>query len=124
MRAAAIFFFARVIRAAMVGSLTRKARATSAVVSPQSSRRVSATCASGASAGWQQVKISRSRSSGNAVVLGGRRRGLVLDQQRQRPAQRRLAPEQVERPAPGHRGQPGAGPGRDARSAQAVSACA
>jgi hypothetical protein len=30
---------------------------------PQTSRSVSATCASGASAGWQQVKIRRRRSS-------------------------------------------------------------
>ena len=37
-----IFFFARVTRAAIVGSLTRKARATSAVVRPQTSRSVSA----------------------------------------------------------------------------------
>ena len=37
--------------------------AISSVVRPQTSRSVSATCASGASAGWQQVKISRSRSS-------------------------------------------------------------
>ena len=46
MRAMAIFFLARVMRAAMVDSLTRKARATSAVVSPQTRRRVNATCAS------------------------------------------------------------------------------
>src|SRR6266704_884586 len=64
MRATAIFFLALVIRAAMVDSLTRKARAISAVVSPHSSRRVSATWASWASAGWQQVNTSRSRSSG------------------------------------------------------------
>ena len=31
-------------------------------------RRVSATCASVASAGWQQVKTSSSRSSGKVVV--------------------------------------------------------
>ena len=49
--ATAIFFLARVMRAAMVASLTRNARATSAVVTPQTSRRVSATCACGASAG-------------------------------------------------------------------------
>ena len=42
---------------------TRKARAISAVVSPASVRRVSATRASSDRAGWQQVKISRSRSS-------------------------------------------------------------
>ena len=64
MRAAAIFFLARVIRAAMAGSETRKALATSPVVSPHSRRSVSATRAPAASAGWQQVKIRRSRSSG------------------------------------------------------------
>src|SRR6266702_4083644 len=42
MRATAIFFLALVIRAAMVDSLTRKARAIPAVVSPHRSRRVSA----------------------------------------------------------------------------------
>ena len=46
MRAMAIFFLARVMRAAIVASLTRNARATSAVVSPQSRRSVSATWAS------------------------------------------------------------------------------
>ena len=67
MRAAEIFFFARVTRAAIVGSLTRKACAISVVVSPHTSRRVSATCASRASAGWQQVKTRRSRSSGSTL---------------------------------------------------------
>ena len=38
----AIFFFARVIRAAIVGSVTRNARAMSGTGSPQTSRRVSA----------------------------------------------------------------------------------
>src|SRR5882757_9353450 len=47
----------------MVGSVTRNDRATSWVDRPQRSRSVSATCASVESAGWQQVKISRSRSS-------------------------------------------------------------
>ena len=51
MRAAAMFFLARVIWAAMVDSETRKALATSPVVSPHSSRNVSATRASAASAG-------------------------------------------------------------------------
>src|SRR6266545_628281 len=64
MRATAIFFLALVIRAAMVVSLTRKARAISVVVSPHSSRSVSATWASSARAGWQHVNTSRSRSSG------------------------------------------------------------
>src|SRR5512132_3502616 len=50
----------------MVGSATRNARATWVVDRPPSSRRVSATCAWVESAGWQQVKMSRSRSSGTA----------------------------------------------------------
>ncbi len=64
MRAAEIFFLARVTRAAMVGSETRKAWAISAVDRPHTSRRVRATWASRASAGWQQVNTRRSRSSG------------------------------------------------------------
>ena len=68
MRATEIFFFARVIRAAMVGSETRNARAMSGTLIPHTSRSVSATCASWASAGWQQMKISRSRSSGTASL--------------------------------------------------------
>ena len=54
---------ARVTRAAIVDSETRNARATSSVSTPHTNRRVSATCASRASAGWQQVKMSRNRSS-------------------------------------------------------------
>ena len=68
MLATLIFFLARVIRCAIVVSGTRNACAISATVSPPSSRRVSATRASGASAGWQQVKISRSRSSSTMPV--------------------------------------------------------
>ena len=62
-----IFCLARTSRLAIVGSLARNARAISAVVSPASVRRVSATRASSASAGWQQVNISRSRSSGTPL---------------------------------------------------------
>ena len=51
---------------------TRKARAISSVVRPHTSRSVSATWASGGSAGWQQVKISRSRSSSTLVLGSGR----------------------------------------------------
>ena len=47
---------------------TRNARAISSVSRPHRVRRVSATCASGASAGWQQVKIRRRRSSGISLV--------------------------------------------------------
>src|SRR5256886_3086958 len=68
MPAARILFFARPRRFAIVGSGTRKARAISSVVNPPSVRSVNATCASVASAGWQQVKTSSSRSSGNVVV--------------------------------------------------------
>ena len=64
MPAPAIFALARMIRCAIARSEIRNARATSAVVSPPSARRVSPTRASGASAGWQVVKIRRSRSSG------------------------------------------------------------
>ena len=71
MRAAAIFFLARVIRAAMVASGTRNARATSAVDRPQTSRSVSATWASRDSAGWQQVKTSRRRSSSGPGACSG-----------------------------------------------------
>ena len=49
--------------------LTRNARAISSVVSAHTSRSVSATCASKVSAGWQHVKISRSRSSSTASSL-------------------------------------------------------
>ena len=68
MWAPAILRFARVIRCAIVVSGTRNAAAISATVSPPSSRSVRATRASGASAGWQQVKISRSRSSSTGPV--------------------------------------------------------
>ena len=64
MPASRIFFLARTSRWASVGSGTRNARAISGVVRPPSVRRVSAIADSGASAGWQQVKISRSWSSG------------------------------------------------------------
>ena len=80
MLAALILRFARTRRWAIVGSVTRKARAISGVARPPRVRSVSATRASGASAGWQQVKISRRRSSGITgcvlwlVVLGGGRR--------------------------------------------------
>ena len=52
--------------------VVRNARAISSVVSPHTSRSVSATCASGVSAGWQQVKISRSRSSSSASSSSSR----------------------------------------------------
>ena len=115
MRAAEIFFLARVTRAAMVDSETRNAWAMSAVLIPQTSRRVSATWASRARAGWQQVKMSRSRSSGDHVrALLPRSVGVGLDQQRQLRAQCLLPAQRVDRLASGGRGEPGAGIGRDA----------
>src|SRR5205823_12611551 len=62
---------ARAIRRAIVVSCTRKARAISATVRPPSRRRVSATRASVASAGWQQVKTNLSRSSSTGPVGSG-----------------------------------------------------
>src|SRR4029450_10095227 len=66
MPASLIFRFARVSRPFMVSDSTRKARAISSVLRPPSARSVRATCASSASAGWQHMKISSSRSSGNS----------------------------------------------------------
>ncbi len=69
MPASRIFRFARTIRWARVASGTRNARAISGVVRPPRVRRVRATRASSASAGWQQVKTSRSRSSARRLSL-------------------------------------------------------
>src|SRR5215203_951793 len=70
MPALRILRLARTRRLAIVGSETRKARAISEVVSPASVLSVSATLASSASAGWQQVKIRRSRSSVTPLSSG------------------------------------------------------
>ena len=98
MPAARIFRFARTSRCAIVGSGTRNARAISSVVRPPSVRSVSATCASSASAGWQHVKISSSRSSANAVssmsssaAAPARRAGCVFSREGA------LAPDAVDR---------------------------
>lgn len=61
-----ILRLARVMRCPTVASGTRNAAAICAVVSPHTVRRVSAICAVRGSAGWQQVKMSFSRSSGSA----------------------------------------------------------
>ena len=95
------------MRCASVGAGVRNARAISSVVSPQTSRSVSATCASAASAGWQQVKIRRSRSSSTlsgsahaAGVVDARRRALVADRRARRSAaRRRMASIALNRPA-------------------------
>jgi len=58
-----IFCLERVSRFAIAASSTKKALAISATVRPPSNRRVRAIWALVARAGWQQVNISRSRSS-------------------------------------------------------------
>src|SRR5260370_715450 len=63
-RAVRILRLARTSRCAIVGAGTRNARAISSVVRPHSERSESATCASVASPGWQQVQIRRTRSPG------------------------------------------------------------
>src|SRR5215472_183627 len=67
MRAVTILRFARTMRWATARSWARKAWAIWDVVRPATARSVRATCASRASAGWQQVKIRRSRSSGSSA---------------------------------------------------------
>src|SRR5947207_5384277 len=71
MRAALILRLARARRVAIVGSVTRKERATSLVVRPPRRRSVSATCASVESAGWQHVKMRLRRSSCTGLVSSG-----------------------------------------------------
>ena len=56
-------FFARVILACTVAAGTRNALAISSLVSPPTTRRVSATRASRDSTGWQEMNISASTSS-------------------------------------------------------------
>src|SRR5712691_10284963 len=97
MRAALILRLARTRRTAMVCSVTRKDLATSLVERPPSSRRVSATCASVDSAGWQQVKMRRSRSSSTSPAspgmpgspLPGERTATSLSSSRPRDSRRR-----------------------------------
>ena len=116
---------ARTIRCAIAGSATRKARATSPVVSPPSARSVSATRASGASAGWQRgedqpqpVVWNRAHELGRFVLVAAAERpqlGLERDTARG-PAP--LGPDPVQRTIarggddPGRRvvGQPVRGP--------------
>src|ERR1700681_3927086 len=66
MCASTIFLLARTMRWATVTSLSRNALAISLVVNPATARSVSATWASCERAGWQHVKIRRSRSSASA----------------------------------------------------------
>ena len=113
MPASRILALARTSRWAIVGSATRKAAAISAVVSPPSRRSVRATRASMARAGWQHVKIRRSRSSRHGTLLVGdvgagghqpRRLSLAV-------VARRLAPPPVDRPVAGGGDDPPGGTG-------------
>src|SRR5829696_6505814 len=61
--AAAIVFLPRVMRACTVGTGTRNARAICSLDRPPTTRRVSATRASGESTGWQLTNISARTSS-------------------------------------------------------------
>ena len=125
-RAAAIFCFARVSRAAIVGSLTRKACATSGVATPQTSRSVERDLRLAA-----ERRMAADEDEPQPVVgerSGRRPRRLVLpvglDQQRQLRLERPAAPQQVERRplrdgdshAAGRSGTPSRGQVRSARS--------
>ena len=69
--AATIFFFARVMRAAIVGVDTRNRRAIWAVGVPMTSRSASADRDVGCSAGWQQSKTRARRSSSSSANRSG-----------------------------------------------------
>src|SRR5215472_15685067 len=104
MRAALILALARVIRRPIVVPCTRKARAISDTVRPPTMRSVSA--------GWQQVNISRSRSSSMAPRGSG---GGVVVQHLSLlvlVVAFVLAPDPVDGLAVGGGGQPGARVGR------------
>src|SRR5215212_3072933 len=129
MPASRIFRLARTRRWASVASGSRNPRAISGVVSPPSVRSVRATRASGASAGWQQVKISRSRSSMPSVVSSSpaalpsvvsvsRRSSSVFSASRRRRRTRSIAAFRavVVIHAPGFRGTPWVGQTSTARA--------
>ena len=73
----------------MVGSVTRNARPISAGVRPHSVRSVSATRAGIGSAGWQHVKISRSRSSAMSSSSTGATSSLVVGRRQGRASRSR-----------------------------------
>ena len=111
MPATAIFCFVRTRRLAIVASGTRNARAISAVRQPaQRPQRQRDPRLDSASAGWQHVKISRSRSSAmpaveRVQVRRRRHRDAATPQLRGADP---LPPDPVDRPVAGRRGQPGA----------------
>ena len=118
MPASRILRLARTRRCGIVVSETRKARAISGVCRPPTSRRVSATRASSASAGWQQVKISAQSVVGDGHGSSSSSAGHGAARAR-RPApppcrRARGAPQAVDRPVARRRGDPG-GRARPAR---------
>ena len=125
MPASRIFRFARTSRCAIAGSVTRNACAISVVVSPPTSRSVSATRLSAASAGWQQVKTSARRSSGIAVTSSSSS-GMRLEPRERLglPAEDRVAPDAVDRPVARGRDDPGAGSARQPSRGHRSSAVA
>ena len=114
MPASRILRLARTRRCAIVGSAVRRARAISAVLRPASVRRVSATRAGNGSAGWQHVKISRSRSSGISSVRRLVRVALEHGPLAQLRRPRAVPAQPVGRAVAGRRGEPGARSARDA----------
>ena len=111
MPVAPILRLARTIRCATVDSGVSVARAICAVVRPQIARSVSASCASGESAGWQHPKSSGSRSSGSSRTVF-RRHGLGFGEQRELLAVALLAAYPVERVVAGRLREPSARIGR------------
>ena len=107
-----ILRLARVIRAAIVDSLTRNKRAISLTRRPATRRNVSAALDPAGIAGWQHMKISRSRSSAIATASSRRSRErwrgtLVDDEERQLAGGHRLGAQRVDDLAPGGGQQPG-----------------
>jgi hypothetical protein len=75
----------------MADSGSRKARAISAVAKPPKARKVRATRASTLRAGWQQVKMRRSWSSGKKEISsGGAEAGAAVSAWRKRVLPRRI----------------------------------
>ena len=110
MPATLILDLARVSRRFIVSAGTRKARAISSVVSPATARSVSATCASMASAGWQHMKTSSSRSSGiGGPSMTSSASSWLLREQGELGGQHAVAAQPVDGPVPGRGDQPGAG---------------
>ena len=119
MRASRIFALARTMRWARVGRPRSGRRcAISSVVRPQTSRSVSATCASGARAGWQQVKISRRRSSSTSspshAAGSSTAASISLGQRGQRGVEAGPAAQRVDRLEAAGGDQPGPRVGRHA----------